>query len=67
MANVYYNTNPLDQAYRYYTELLELDRASGDKAALSVTYFNLGHVNASRKQFSKRTIILKRHSSSAGN
>jgi diguanylate cyclase (GGDEF)-like protein len=53
MANVYYNTGQLDQAYRYYTELLELDKARGDKAALSITYFNLGHVNASRKQFSK--------------
>jgi len=53
MANIYYNTGQLDQAYRYYNELLELDRANGDKTALSVTLFNLGHVNASRKQFSK--------------
>jgi len=53
MANVYYNTGQLEQAYRYYNELLALDKASGDKNALSVTLFNLGHVNASRKQFSK--------------
>lgn len=53
MANVYYNTGQLEQAYRYYSELVELDKASGDKTALSITLFNLGHVNASRKQFSK--------------
>ena len=53
MANVYYNNGQLEQAYRYYTELVELDKANNDKSALSVSLFNLGHVNASRKQFSK--------------
>jgi len=53
MANVYYNTGQLEQAYRYSTELAKLDKANNDKSALSVSLFNLGHVNASRKQFSK--------------
>ena len=53
MANVYYNTGQLEQAHRYFTELIKLDKASNDKGALSVSLFNLGHVNASRKQFSK--------------
>jgi diguanylate cyclase (GGDEF)-like protein len=53
IANVYYNTGQLEQAYRYYTELVVLDKASKDKTALSISLFNLGHVNASRKQFSK--------------
>ena len=53
MANVYYNTGQLEQAHRYFTELIKLDKASNDKGALSVSLFNLGHVNASRKLFSK--------------
>jgi tetratricopeptide (TPR) repeat protein len=53
MANVYYNTGQLEQAYRYFTELVKLDKANNDKSDLSASLFNLGHVNASRKQFSK--------------
>lgn len=53
IANVYYNTGQLEQAYRYFTELVKLDKTNEDKTALSVSLFNLGHVNASRKQFSK--------------
>lgn len=53
IANIYYNTGQLDQAYRYYTELVTLDNKNSDPSALAVSLFNLGHVNASRKQFSK--------------
>jgi diguanylate cyclase (GGDEF)-like protein len=47
MANVYYLTGQLDQARRYYRELVAQDENGGDQAALAVSLYNLGHVNAS--------------------
>jgi diguanylate cyclase (GGDEF)-like protein len=51
MAHAYYITGQLEQAHRYYQQLLTLDEESDDKAALSITLFNLGHVNASQKDY----------------
>jgi diguanylate cyclase (GGDEF)-like protein len=60
MANAYYNTGQLDLAHRYYSKLKDIDEQSGDTASLSVTLFNLGHVNASLKQFDQATDNFKR-------
>lgn len=51
MANVYYLTGQLDQARRYYRELVAQDESDGDQAALAVSLYNLGHVNASAKNY----------------
>lgn len=51
IANVYFNTGQLEQAHRYYTELVAIDEASGNKQSLAVSLFNLGHVNATLKDY----------------
>ncbi len=51
LATLYYNNNQLQLAGQYYRKLISLDEKSGDLQALSVSYFNLGHVVASQKQF----------------
>ncbi|MBT4518440.1 MAG: GGDEF domain-containing protein [Halieaceae bacterium] len=51
MANVYYNIGQYEPAERYYRELVSLDEADNNLLSLSVSLFNLGHVNASQKQF----------------
>ncbi len=51
LATLFYNNNQLVQAGQYYRKLIALDENSGDEQALSVSYFNLGHVSASQQQF----------------
>ncbi len=53
MANAYYTTGQLDLAYRYYSQLVDIDSKNNDKKALSISLFNLGHVSASLKQYEK--------------
>jgi diguanylate cyclase (GGDEF)-like protein len=53
IANVYFNTGQLEQAHRYYTELVVIDKASGNKSSLAVSLFNLGHVNATLKEYAE--------------
>lgn len=49
MANIFYNTGQLDQAHRYYSELVGHDEMNKDHELLAVSLFNLGHVNASQE------------------
>lgn len=51
LANLHYQTGQLDLADRYFRELVELDTASGDLPALSVSLFNLAHVVASNARY----------------
>ena len=51
LASLYYSNNELAQAGQYYRKLITLDEQSGDQQALAASYFNLGHVVASLKQF----------------
>lgn len=51
LATLYYSNNQLALAGQYYRKLIALDERSGDEQALSVSYFNLGHVVASQQQF----------------
>lgn len=60
MANIYYSTGQLDQAYRYYSELVVLDEANNNQQELSVSLFNLGHVLASQQNFSEAERIFER-------
>jgi diguanylate cyclase (GGDEF)-like protein len=53
IANVYFNTGQLKQAHRYYTELVAIDETSGNKQSLAVSLFNLGHVNATLKEYAE--------------
>jgi diguanylate cyclase (GGDEF)-like protein len=53
IANVYFNTGQLEQAHRYYTELVAIDEASGNQQSLSVSLFNLGHANATLKEYAE--------------
>jgi diguanylate cyclase (GGDEF)-like protein len=53
IANVYFNTGQLQQAQRYYTELVAIDETSGNKQSLAVSLFNLGHVNATLKEYAE--------------
>jgi len=49
IAHVYFNTGQFEQAHRYYSDLVSVDKVSGDQESLAVSLFNLGHVNASMK------------------
>lgn len=51
LANLHYSTGQLDQAERYYRELVAADMISNDRLSLSVSLFNLGHAVASRGEF----------------
>ena len=59
-ANVYYQTDQLEQAGRYYEALIEMDEASGDESSLAVSLYNLAHVNASQKDFEQAEGHFKR-------
>jgi diguanylate cyclase (GGDEF)-like protein len=51
LANLHYNTGQLELAERYFQELVDLDTANNDLAALSVSLFNLGHVAGSDARY----------------
>jgi diguanylate cyclase (GGDEF)-like protein len=51
LANLHYSTGQLELADRYFHELVALDTANQDSAALSVSLFNLAHVAASDARY----------------
>jgi len=59
LATLYYDNDQLMLAGQYYRKLLALDQKSGDEAALSVSYFNLGHVAASLQQYDEADNLLQ--------
>ncbi|MBN4075672.1 MAG: hypothetical protein COA71_09650 [SAR86 cluster bacterium] len=50
-ANIYYQTNQLEQAGRYYQQLVSLDTNNYDYESLSVSLFNLAHVKAFQNNY----------------
>ncbi|MEY4642468.1 MAG: hypothetical protein RLZZ227_2462 [Pseudomonadota bacterium] len=60
LANLHYNTGQLDLAERYFTDLVELDTDNEDRAGLSVSLFNLGHVAASGARYAEATSHFER-------
>jgi diguanylate cyclase (GGDEF)-like protein len=59
LASLYYSNEQFALAKQHYQKLVAYDLASGDEAALEVTYYNLGHVEASLQQFAEAGQLFK--------
>jgi diguanylate cyclase (GGDEF)-like protein len=59
LASLYYSNEQFALAKQHYEKLVAYDLASGDDAALEVTYYNLGHVEASLQQFAEAGQLFK--------